>query len=198
MKLIDLLVQELPKQGGWPPYARKISMHADGNIYINGCYANRSFTLPPCDDGCSVDGDFKFDNSVNRNQYESALAVSQQPVWSGEGMPPVGCECEFYNDDYDVRPSCPKDGQIVKIVAHQKSKSGLDLAVFTWTGERNGLHAEVCTEMLFRPIRTEAERKRDEATDDIASLIGSGTFSQDAESIYDAIAAGKIPGVKLE
>lgn len=51
---------------------------------------------------------------------------------------------------------------------------------------------------FFRPIRTEAERKREDAIDDIASLIGRGTFSQDAESIYAAIASGKIPGIRLE
>jgi len=35
MKLIDILVQELPKRGGWPEGAEIISMHADGVVYIN-------------------------------------------------------------------------------------------------------------------------------------------------------------------
>lgn len=193
MKLIDLLVQELPKVGGWPDWADIACSQLVGRIMFyrdNGLIAGE---FPRIDDGCTRQED------VSREQYEAALAASQKPAWSGEGLPPVGCECEFYNDDYDVRPSCPKDGQIVKIVAHQKSKNGMDLAVFTWTGERNGLHAEVCTEMLFRPIRTEAERKRDEFINQLMKeWLFLGHDREQAGSLYDAIAAGKIPGVKLE
>ncbi len=50
----------------------------------------------------------------------------------------------------------------------------------------------------FRPLQTKADKKRDEVINEIASMIKRGTFYEDADRIYDAIAAGKIPGVKLE
>jgi len=34
MKLIELLVQELPKRGGWPENVGHISMHADGATFL--------------------------------------------------------------------------------------------------------------------------------------------------------------------
>lgn len=127
-------------------------------------------------------------------QFESLA----KPVWDGEGLPPVGTECEFFNEDYDCRESVPKNGTVVKIVAHQKTRKGQPLAVFTWLGERGGLHAEVCGEMLFRPIRTEAARQQEEAIDAIANLCHRGDPGDDATAIYNAIAAGKIPGVEVK
>lgn len=51
----------------------------------------------------------------------------------------------------------------------------------------------------FRPLRTKAERKRDEVIESIFEILNAGvSTSQDAIDIYDAVAAGKIPGVKLE
>lgn len=35
MKLIDLLVQELPKRGGWPDGVSRIHQDHDGEIYAN-------------------------------------------------------------------------------------------------------------------------------------------------------------------
>ena len=54
----------------------------------------------------------------------------------------------------------------------------------------------------FRPIRTESERKRSDICDKIYGAITNAerkdNRSDMAEAVYDAIAAGKIPGVKLE
>lgn len=51
----------------------------------------------------------------------------------------------------------------------------------------------------FRPIRTEADRKRYAAISAIdAACLLVKDASKTAEAIYDAIAAGDIPGVKLE
>ena len=52
---------------------------------------------------------------------------------------------------------------------------------------------------VFRPIRSEADRKRDAAKNAIAELCrSSASNGHSADLIYDAIAAGEIPGVKLE
>ena len=63
-------------------------------------------------------------------------------------------------------------------------------------------HPRTCD---FRPIRTEAERKREKAVQALCNT-GGGNGKVDEKAgygscwfdVYDAIAAGKIPGVKLE
>lgn len=190
MKLIDLLVQELPKRGGWPKKTNDIlalrTFMVEHNIEFNATHGGEWFN----------DAGFGAVNSVSKDKYEAALAASKQVAWDGRGLPPVGLLCEFFNGGrYDCRDSVPKDGTEVKIVAHDKSEIGVDTAVFTWHGTDGAIHAEVCTEMLFRPIRTEAERKREDSIHGIASFAIS---YRDAAEIYDAIAAGKIPGIKLD
>lgn len=212
MKLIDLLVQELPRRGCWPEGVRFLAQDSRGILeghhklptfiaaendwsictYIAG---SRDFKrLEVADDHKST--------AISREQYESALAASKQVEWDGEGLPPVGCECEFFNDDrFDCRPSVPEDGTKVTIVAHGKSKIGIEIAVFTWTGADGSLCAESCTELLFRPIRTEAERKREMVLKSLMVAISGFMTTEDyalAKNIYDAIAAGKIPGVNLD
>lgn len=106
MKLIDLLVQELPKRGGWPEGAESVVQDADDSEFY-------FFTGGPVKNGGKswwfVDSDNRNDNSkwiffegkndiaddcnsaiVTRDQYESALALSRKPAWNGEGVPPVG------------------------------------------------------------------------------------------------------------
>lgn len=57
----------------------------------------------------------------------------------------------------------------------------------------------------FRPIRSETDKKRDEAIKKIVSAIcgeipdtGMATAAKYAVRTYDAIAAGKVPGVRIE
>lgn len=130
----------------------------------------------------------QFDNT--NHQFES-LAPSQQPAWNGEGLPPVGVTCEH----------CPggttqTEWEIVTVLGISERPGG----VFTdyWLRKEDGSTYIIGNPYRFRPIRTEADRRREEAIEEIAYLIGRGTFSEDASGIYDAIAAGKIPGVKLE
>lgn len=118
---------------------------------------------------------------VTRSQYESALAASQKPAWSGEGLPPVGCECECqFLDAWHV----------CKVLF-----VGEEFAVGVIDGSERAFSVN---HTRFRPLLSEADKKRDEVINEIASMMGRGTFYEDAECIYDAIAAGKIPGVKLE
>lgn len=174
MKLIDLLVQELPKLGGWPEGRGCITCNEDeGKVFAHGhllFITNKQIT--------------SYEGAIHKEQYEAALAASQRPAWNGEGLPPVGCECEAYDGDAWY-PSV--------VVGHY------DGFAFAWCYDhRITFTVNEIDSHCFRPIRSEAERKRDATVDEIASLIGRGTFSQDAESIYDAIAAGKIPGIRLE
>lgn len=108
------------------------------------------------------------------------------PVLSGEGLPPVGCFCEI-TDPYGMLVY--GQGESGEVIAHIENTAVIRMSY--------GLG---CFEAGFlRPLRTEAERKRDESLRVIYEILYAGiSTKQDAADIYDAIAAGKIPGVKLE
>lgn len=106
MKLIDILVQELPKRGGWPVGANEAVQDDDGTIKF---FDSNDLEFNKQGKWCgSPRGDFYCTKSdkitvfpvtslngttiVTRQQYEAAL---KQPVWDGTGLPPVGVECEY-------------------------------------------------------------------------------------------------------
>lgn len=265
MKLIDLLVKELPRRGGWPEGAGEtIEMHMDGDVFFDGDRAPDEFTLPQCSDGWAPGMGF-FSNEVTREQYESALAASEGwiewgggecpvpesanvdiklecgseksnapacsfiwqhsedvyaiiayrlhkpdlnsranddrleqdlnecigqdvdvPEWNGDGVPPIGCECEMQDSKGAWIP--------VDIIAKN------DGFTFGWSYDyRIVFFGDKADE--FRPLRTEAERAREDVETAIRTCLagtGAGITPLAAKGIYEAIAAGKIPGVKLE
>lgn len=262
MKLIDILVEELPKRGGWPADSDEMSQSQfDCEIYTN------SKLMPDFYVGERAE-DNGIDNGITREQYEAALADKNEgwiewgggvipistntfvdvkfnngdvrlgkiageyswehiwqgsniiayrlhkpqeaaqpkadeeadlnecigqdgaPVWSGEGLPPVGCECEYkwQNDRWRI-------GRVCYISKH----TVLMLEIFD--GEESESAYGAC-DVTFRPIRSEADRKRDDICDKIYGAMTNAkrkdNRSDMAEEIYDAIAAGKIHGVKLD
>lgn len=276
MKLIDILVEELPKRGGWPEGVSKISSTSCGRVFFDG-QSPHGFTLPVASDAWdSHKHPFSYTNAVTREQYEAALAAKNDgwiewgggecplkkgtkvdvkdrdgyehlgeiigynnnvddifwrrgvlscpdneiiayrphqpqeveqaedddeaglnerigqddaPVWDGEGLPPVGCECEFMKHTLDAMPNWRRG--IIKYV----SEYTVVIVEALSPGEFVA-HPRTCE---FRPIRSEAERKRDAANNAIAELCrSSASNGHSADLIYDAIAAGEVPGVKLE
>nr|DAE47773.1 MAG TPA: hypothetical protein [Caudoviricetes sp.] len=201
MKLIDLLVQELPKRGGWKENWVVVTQDADGYfccwryddpkynefrwMHITGKglvgywrVDNDNDVVLSCDSAESI---------VTKNQYESALAAAQKQAWNGEGVPPVGCECEA-----KYRESDSSEWFLFRCV-------GVDCGVaFGWAGKEAATLGKGSYE--FRPLRTESERKRDTAIEAMQREADDGDnwIYSEYEIIYDAIAAGKIPGVKLE
>lgn len=108
MKLIDLLVQELPKRGGWPKDAEYCHLtqydrhcltivfsHKQVGTVNNPIISSEEMVFS----GIGYLGNTLYDCTITAGQYESALAASQKPAWNGEGLPPVGCECEFISND---------------------------------------------------------------------------------------------------
>lgn len=194
MKLIDLLVQELPKRGGWPDGVTRIVQDFDGEVkglirgasvdmYEGGIWrrshgtaGNNYGVLPVAIDRAT--------SIVTREQYEAALAAAQQPVWDGEGLPPVGCECEFFDCEKWFKVTMMYGGsQLVVLYDHD-----------------NQIERSFSTSRIdgkFRPIRSEADRKRDEA---IAALkkLKPQLVGELAGYLYDEIAAGKIPHIRIE
>jgi hypothetical protein len=200
MKLIDLLVQELPNRDGWPHDALSITQDNDGSLcvwdkndpYYDGLswrhhawnslvYYWRGINAVPlsCDHRESI---------VTYWQYKAALAESQKQAWSGEGLPPAGCECEFISNGVSLGK--------VRVIGFDGEK-----IVIRPSGE---IYYAITpsNKDVFIPFRTEAERKHEAVLESICAVLEM--VAQDykredeAKLIYEAIAAGKIPGVKLE
>lgn len=208
MKLIYLLVQELPKRGGWPEGAERCRV---GNFYGNSITV--AFSFPngysdgfdvPFQYAVTIPTSVRHDGKetdycmITRVLYESALAALQKPTWNGEGLPPVGAKVEFFiNPKFGYRNAwIPDAGTEMEVVAHKTTTDGKDVAVCYWDDSGSGRSCCLVPESL-KPLRTEAERKREVAIEAMNSMWNINS-KMHCESIYDAIAAGKIPGVKLE
>lgn len=156
MKLIEVLVQELPNRGGWPDGVIKISQDYDGEVwcwfghgYGNVKSLGRINLLADNHRKQSKDEDSSC--FVTREQYEDALSASK-PEWNGEGLPPVGCECEYETNGYGIK----------KVRVECITMDGI---AFTWLGEDPEFRGLDCINTSqshrFRPIRSEADKKRD-------------------------------------
>lgn len=111
-----------------------------------------------------------------------------EPVWDGEGLPPVGVECEGLFPRHHGNSFEWQDCLVLYAFEHEcavKSKV------------TSTLH--YCDQ--FRPARSPEDVARDEAIDAIFSILSVNILDgsdSNAGKVFDAIAAGKIPGVKLE
>nr|DAM87631.1 MAG TPA: hypothetical protein [Caudoviricetes sp.] len=281
MKLIDLLVKELPRRGGWPDGALNATQDEDGGVNFSEG-ATPVFGLVAWHDGDWCGNEFHtitasdYDTAIiTREQYEYALAASKAVVGHNGWIQWAGGECPVDSDEIvEVKYRKPSpyqfnndragdftwshdgiDGDIIAYRLHQTTKSeqvradawrdyagmtekdeeddlneciGQDVAP-EWRGEglppvgvecewlASGDHEWIAVTVLcydgedawlkpsdgsqsfvvwnvdnFRPLRSEAEKLRESAINDIALLIGRGTFFQDAERIYDAISSGEI------
>ena len=185
MKLIDILVQELPKRGGWPDGAADAwqSTH-DGEVYFckeNGEYSEEN-------NGGSkwyfeIASDRGGKHGVTAAQYEAALAASQKVEWDGEGLPPVGVEFEYLRGDFGA-----DEGRWIKCTMKY---AGDKFCIVHLEGEGESWLKHEGTKI--RPIRSEAGKKKEVAIFAIADLCrNSASNGHSAELIYDAIKSGKI------
>ena len=184
MKLIDILVQELPKVGGWPGEVDALVQSSKGAVYKAGGGFPVMFTY--------LADDWEL-AEVTREQYESALAASQ-PQWNGEGLPPAVCECEalFYSgrgEWYRAKIIGHDDGRVIgRWIEGPKEYEILDY---------------ISPHGAFRPIRSETEQNREAAITRLQVESQSEHWqapisASQAINIYDAIAAGKIPHIQLK
>lgn len=178
MKLLDILVRDL---GNWPYGVDYISQKSNGGLLANGMIHIGLLKFEVAEDQSYV--------TVTRQQYESALSEKVNGDWNGEGLPPVGCECEMQDSKGTWLP--------VEIIAKN------DGFTFGWSYDyRIVLFGDKADE--FRPLRTEADKRRDQVISDFTAIIcgaipdtGTATAAKYAVRVYDAISAGKISGIKL-
>lgn len=134
------------------------------------------------------------DDSMEQDLNECIGQGVDMPEWNGDGLPPVGIKCEH----------CPggttqHEWEVVTVAGvHENTSTG-----FTdyWLVRENGSSYIVGNPYRFRPLRTEAEKAREDAETAMRTCLagtGAGITPLAAKGIYEAIAAGKIPGVKLE
>ena len=181
MKLIDILVEELPKRGGWPEGSTRC-MQTDG-LYV---------TFPDIGDHCDFVAKCMAEGVriATREQYEAALADSK-PKWDGKGLPPLGMEIEYKFTKVNYR-TCFSRGKVLAYGMH-------NVFMEHWSSKNEFI--QPLDKIEFRPIRSEADKKRDAAIESMASLIDyrSGCSAKPlAKWIFDEIAAGKIPHVRID
>lgn len=163
MKLIDLLVQELPKRGGWPEGAVKAVSYS----FIPGVHFwdDNELRVDYSDLTTRALGE----GLVTREQYDAT-------GWDGTGLPPVGVECEW--QDKNTGQWQPVKivyaSEWVTVVREINEEKGDDLVEIAL--ENYGDDAR----LKFRPLRTEAER----AIDEMVRL--SGVSIGAAKILYDA------------
>lgn len=109
--------------------------------------------------------------------------------WNGVGLPPVGCECELYDCEQWNPVRIKYVGE--KYVVTDRTDLGYEVVYcLAEKPER------------FRPLRTEAERKIDEAavalTFALTSLPRDQHVTEWAYAIVEKIEAGAIPHITLK
>ncbi len=190
MKLIDLLVKELPKRGGWPDGVDSIHQDHDGEVFAwTGSSCKLLFRTGIIADNCRPYGlDESIENMVTRNQYKSVFALSQKPAWKGEASHQLGVNASISATELH--------GEKLRLLVLMAKK-----IVIRPSGE---IYYAITpsNKDVFTPLRTEAEKKRDAfinaVLDDMRVIPCDLSLRDEVAVIYDAIAAGKIPGVKLE
>lgn len=165
MKLIDILVEELPKMGGWPEGASRLAQDPDGDIQMlsnrhaylvsvgwtgdgrsdcYGQYAARKLEPLASDYDTSI---------ITREQYEAALAAKSEGwiEWGGGECPPVST-----NTVVDVKF---KNGNV---------QSGYPAGEYSWEHVWHG--SNIIAYRLHQPQEAEQAKADDEA--DLNECIG--------------------------
>lgn len=92
MTLLELLLQELPKRGGWPEGAERARQDNDREICFEGVGGVYDFVADEMSDDS-----LRWLNENDRNTSELYVTREQYEAtgWDGTGLPPVGVECEY-------------------------------------------------------------------------------------------------------
>ncbi|HAW3351338.1 TPA: hypothetical protein ACGSHR_002930 [Escherichia coli] len=178
MRLIDFLVQELPRLGGWKD--RDIQVVIDKTSVIVNIKG---------DEAAGLIGS-RILEIITREQYEAALAASKKVEWDGSFPPPVGIECQA-----KYREAVNAECFFFRCV-------GVDCGVaFGWAGKDAVTLGKGSYE--FRPIRSESDKKRDAVAEALIRFLDTKTnidnvFTiKDVSGFFDYISAGEIPHIRI-
>lgn len=179
MKLIDLLVQELPKRGGWPDgaecavqdadYQLCFSSHSEVSInnkktnWLDGQWSG-GWSNPYLDDVA----DDRDSSIVTRDQYESALAASKEPL---TGIV-VDDWIEWGGGECPVNAS-----EMVDVIFGRGGIISTNIAD-CWRWNHSGTDSDIIAYRLHQPQEVEQAEADDEA--DLNECI-----SQDAAPVWN-------------
>ena len=165
MKLIDLLVKELPKRGGWPEGALNATQDKDGEVCFSAG-AVPEFGLAAWTGGDWCGNEFHtitasdYDTAIiTRNQYESALAASKAVVGRDGWIQWAGGDCPVDSDaivDVKFRN------------ANQYQFNSDRAGDFYWSHE--GFGCDIIAYRLQQPTKSEQVRADVAGADDEADL----------------------------
>lgn len=195
MTLLELLRQELPKRGGWPEGANYAVQDADGTVkfaktltylhYLAGEWRSNESGHDWVYGDKPFDGNFVTEWTADDNhrgvismaRYECEISKNETwkqsaNAWNGEGLPPVGCECEYSLNSGRTWFKCKID--------YILGTQGLIMLADVFEGGQWVSFHEYDDKLKFRPLRTEAER----AIDEMVRL--SGVSIGAAKILYDA------------
>lgn len=153
MKLVDLLVKELPKRGGWPEGALNATQDKDGQVCFSAG-AVPEFGHVAWEDGDWCGNEFyttrasNYDTAiVTREQYESALEASKAVVGRDGWI-------DWHGGD------CPVDSDAIVEVKYRKPNQyqfNNDRAGdFTWS--HDGIYGDIIAYRLRQPTKSEQVR----------------------------------------
>lgn len=133
------------------------------------------------------------DEADDENDLNECIGQDAAPVWNGDGLPPVGMEIEYSFAKVNYRTDFSRG----KVLAYGMQNVFME----HWASKNEFI--QPLDKIEFRPIRSEADRKRDAAVEAIDRYMpefipDTPNDYYNAKKFYDAIAAGKVPGVKLE
>ncbi len=165
MKLVDLLVKELPHRGGWPEGALNATQDKDGEVcfsagavpefglvaweYGDWC-GNEFHTITASDYATAI---------ITREQYESAIAASKAVVGHDGWIQWAGGECPVDSDAIvEVKYRKPNPYQF------NNDRAG----DFTWS--HDGFDGDIIAYRLQQPTKSERVRADAAETDDEADL----------------------------
>lgn len=137
-------------------------------------------------------------NAIKPDAFTLIAAREKLAEWDGDGLPPVGAEVECICNEF------PNNGQ-EKLFGHILYAGEYTILK---TYKTNNQH-HVPVESVFKtkswaiiPIRSEADKKRDEAVTALhKAYFGEAPISKIEGALYelyDAIADGKIPHIRID
>ena len=151
MKLLDLLIKELPRLGGWPEGVDVVRQNCKGQLLeIDSDYCS-DFKLEKCDDWIT--------DVVAKQQYESALSASKSVVGHDGWIQWAGGECPVDSDAIvEVKCRHPSSHQF------NNDRAG----DFYWS--HDGLGYDIIAYRLQQPTKSEQVRDDVAEADDEADL----------------------------
>lgn len=190
VKLIEFLISKDCEGWKWPNGIAK-AVVLDGGRIVSFFYNDN---LPPAlSETLIAPRIFVEHECVTLEQYEAALAA-RKPEWDGVGLPPSGVEFEYLRGDFGA-----DEGRWVKCTMKY---AGEKFCIVHLDGEGESWLKHEGTKI--RPIRSEADKKKEEVEKSIAdALFNDGDFAyvealRLSTFVYEAISRNEIPHIRID